>query len=107
MPRRVARLFLRLAGWVLTPLVLITAAAIGATLGLFIAPEFSSATNGLVLTGALALAAAIVGLILWVRLLRQHPQLRHTLEMTVQGTPDSPVVQRLIHPDDVKPDGVA
>lgn len=105
MPGRVARLLLRLAGWVLTPLVLITAAAIGATLGLLIAPQFSSATHGLLLTGALALAAAIIGLILWVRLLRDHPRLRHTLEIAVDGTPDSPVVQHLIHPDDAKPDG--
>ncbi len=105
MPRRVARLFLRLAGWLMTPLVLITAAAIGATLGLWIAPQFSSATHGLLLAAALALAAAVGGLILWVRLLRDHPQLRHTLEITVEGTPDSPMVQRLIHPDDAKPDG--
>jgi hypothetical protein len=98
MPRRLARLFFRMAGWLLTPLVLLSAAGIGATIGLVIAPTLSP-NAGLGLTASLSLAAAIAGLLLWVRLLREHPSLRHTLEMTTQGAPESPLVERLIHPD--------
>jgi hypothetical protein len=98
MPRRLVRLLLRISGWLLTPLVLITAAAIGATVGLAVAPKFP-ANSALIVTVVLALAAATTGLVLWARMLRVHPELRHTLEMTVHGAPDSPIVQRLIHPD--------
>ena len=104
MPRRLARLLLRIAGWLLTPLVLISAAAIGAFIGLVVAPSFSSANVSLAVTGGLALVGAVLGLIFWARLLRVHPGLRHTLEMTVEGTPDTPLVQRLIHPDDASPE---
>ena len=103
MPRRLARLFFRVAGWLLTPLVLITAAAIGATIGLLVAPTLSP-NAALGLTAGLALAAAIAGLVLWTRMLRTHPGLRHTLEMTAQGAPESALVQRLIHPDDAPKD---
>lgn len=104
MPGRLVRLLLRMAGWLLTPLVLITAAAIGATIGLIVAPRFASANAGLILTISLAIVAAIIGLVLWARMLREHPRLRHTLEMTAHGAPDSPIVQRLIHPDEATPD---
>lgn len=96
---RLLRLLLRIAGWLLTPLVLILAAAIGATIGLLVAPTFSTATTGFIAVGVLALLAAIAGLFGWVHLLREHPELRHTLEMSTDGTPVSPLVQRLIHPD--------
>lgn len=107
MPRRLVRLLLRIAGWLLTPLVLVSAAGIGAMVGVIIAPRLGSANTALIVTVALALVAAIAGLILWARLLRQHPELRHTLEMTAHGAPDSPIVQRLIHPDDSAPGPVA
>ena len=104
MIRRLARLLFRLAGWLLTPLVVISAAALGATIGLVATPQLSSANAGLALTAVMALTAAIVGLVSWARLLRGHPRLRHKLELTPEGAPDSPLVQRLIHPDDAKPD---
>lgn len=100
MPHRVMRMLLRLAGWLLTPLVIVVAAAIGATTGLLVAPQFSSANTGVVVTLALALLAASLGLVFWARILREHPGLRHRLELTAHGAPDSPLVQRLIHPDD-------
>ena len=100
MPRRLARLLLRLTGWLLTPLVLVIAAAGGATIALLVIPHIASAETGLILTFALALMAALLGLVFWVRTLREHPGLRHTLELTVEGAPDSPIVQRLIHPED-------
>jgi hypothetical protein len=107
MPRRTVRLLLRVAGWLLTPLVLTTAAAIGSTIGLFAAPYFRSTLTSLIVTGLLALAAAIGGLILWLRLLREHPQFRHTLDLAADGSSDSPLMQRLIHPDGVEPGGPA
>lgn len=103
MPRRVARLFFRIAGWLLTPLVLIGAAGLGATIGLMVAPTFSP-DAGLVVTFALALIASIAGLILWIRLLRTHPNLRHTLEMTVQGVPESALVDQLMHAGPAEPE---
>jgi hypothetical protein len=104
MPGRGARLFLRIAGWLMTPLVLITAAIAGAILGLMIAPRFSSPDTGLIVTVLLSFTAAVAGLIIWIRMLREHPRLRHTLEMAVDGSPDTPLVQAIIHPDDAKPD---
>lgn len=104
MPRRVARLVFRVAGWLLTPLVVVTAAAIGATIGLVVAPTLTSANAALALTVSFSLISAIAGLVLWARVLREHPDLRHTLELTAQGAPDSPLVQRLIHPDDPNQD---
>jgi zinc transporter ZupT len=103
MPRRAARLLLRAAGWLVTPLVLVGAAAIGATIGLVIAPRFSP-NVALVLTVALALIAAIVGLVLWVGLLRHSPELRHTFAVTEAGLPESNLVEQLVHPDAVKLD---
>jgi hypothetical protein len=69
-----------------------------------VAPTFSP-NAALGLTAGLSLLAAIAGLVLWMRLLRTHPGLRHTLEMTAQGVPESSLVERLIHPDDVGQDG--
>ena len=106
MPRRLVRLLLRMAGWLLTPLVLVLAAGAGASTGLLLAPQFSSANTGVVVTVALSLVFASLGLVFWARFLREHPALRHTLELTAQGAPDSPIVQRLIHPDDTPPGGV-
>jgi hypothetical protein len=105
MPRRLARLLLRLTGWLLTPLVLVITAAVGATIGLLVIPHIASANAGLIVTFALAMFAALLGLVFWVRTLREHPGLRHTLELTVEGAPDSPIVQRLIHPDEPGPGG--
>lgn len=104
MSRRFARLLFRIAGWLLTPLVLILAAGIGATIGLLVAPTLSP-DAALGFTAGLALLAGIAGLVFWLRLLREHPGLRHTLEVTVQGVPESPLVERLIHPDDAEQDG--
>lgn len=98
MTARVARYVLRGAGWLLTPIVLITAAAIGATVGTLIAPQLSP-NAGLILTVALALIAALAGLYGWVRLLQHSPELRRTFAVTDHGLPDSPLVDKLIHPE--------
>lgn len=103
MPRRAAQLLLRVAGWLLTPLVLVCAAGVGASIGLIIAPRLSP-NAGLVLTVVCALGFAIVGLVAWVRVLRHSPELRHTFAVTEAGLPESALVERLVHPDPAKPD---
>ena len=69
---RAARLLLRLAGWLLTPLVITVMAGLGAIIGLMIAPSLSP-NLGLLLTVALGFAAAVLGLVFWVKLLRRNP----------------------------------
>ncbi|MGH7583766.1 MAG: hypothetical protein ACREL5_11125 [Gemmatimonadales bacterium] len=98
MPGRVARLIFRGIGWIATPLVLLVTAAAGAAFGLVAAPLLPP-YPALVVSAGFALLAALIGLVLWIRLLRRNPTLRHTLEMTVEGVPESPLVEHLIHPD--------
>lgn len=98
MLHRGARLVFRVAGWLLTPLVLITFASIGAAIGLVVASRLSPAAS-LIATVIMALAAAVVGLVLWVRLLRRSPELRHAFAVTAEGIPDSPLVDALVHPE--------
>lgn len=104
MLRRDARLLFRIAGWLLTPLVLVVAAALGATIGLLIAPRFSPNT-GLALTAASSLICTILGLVFWVKLLQHSPELRHTFAVTEAGLPESELVEHLVHPDAPKADG--
>ena len=94
---RVVRLLLRLAGWLLTPLVVTIASGIGAAIGLMVAPRFSP-YGGLGVTAAFGLAGAIGGLMLWVRLLRRSPELREVLAVTPAGVPTHEAVDELIHP---------
>lgn len=96
--RRAARLALRVAGWLLTPLIVIVAAAIGAAIGLVVA-RLLPPTTGLVTAFAFGLAAAIVVLYLWIRLLLQRPAIRHVLDLMPDGLPDTPTTEHLMHPD--------
>ena len=98
MSRRAARLILRAAGWLLTPLVLTVAAGIGATFGLLLATRVSP-NLGLVITLVLALIFAVAGLVVWVRVLRHSPELRHAFAVTTEGLPESKFVEHLVHPD--------
>ena len=98
MLHRGARLVFRVAGWLLTPLVLITFSAIGAAIGLLVAPRLPPGA-GLVLTIVFAFASAVTGLVLWARLLRRSPELRETFAVTAEGIPDSPLIDALVHPD--------
>jgi hypothetical protein len=91
-----ARLLLRLAGWLLTPLVIVLAAAIGAGAGLVVAPRFP-VTVALVVTAALGFAAGTVGLLFWIRLLRRSPELQEVLAVTPEGVPRPEAVEELIH----------
>lgn len=88
MPGRVARLGLRLLGWVVTPLVVIAAAGLGATLGTVVAPLLGT-DAGFAVTLVLGFATGIAGLLLWIRLLRERPELREALAVTASGVPES------------------
>ncbi len=84
--RRVVRLLVRVAGWLLTPLVLTVAAALGATAMAVVAPAVST-TPALALVTAAGLASAGVGLWLWLNLLRTSPELQVALAVTAEGAP--------------------
>lgn len=83
---RVARLLVRGAGWLLTPVVTILAALLGATIGAMVASTLSPLA-GIVVTAAAGLLAASVGLWLWLRLLSHSPELREVLAVTPEGVP--------------------
>jgi len=93
---RAARLLLRLAGWLLTPLVIILAGALGAAIGLFIAPRLP-VEAGLILSIVLGFAMATIGLLFWIRQLRHSPELQEVLAVTPEGVPRPEAVEELIH----------
>jgi len=90
MVARLARLILRLAGWVLTPLVVLAAATLGATVLSMVAPRVSVRT-ALVLTAAGGMAGAIAGFWSWMRLLARSRELRDVLHVTAEGVPTDDV----------------
>lgn len=102
MMRRVVRVVVRLAGWLLTPLVLTLAAALGATAMAVVAPVFSP-TLALGLVVLAGLAAAGVGLWLWLRLLRVSPELQEALAVTPEGVPLESEVDAILGPVDPAP----
>ncbi len=95
---RVARLLVRAAGWLLTPIAIILAAGVGATVGSLVAPRFGS-TGGLVVAGLGGLAGATLGLMAWLRLLRQSPELRDVLAVTPDGVPTDQAIAEVLGED--------
>ena len=81
------RLVLRVLGWLLTPLVAWAASFFGATLGALIAGTVNQPDSGLVVTLTAGTVGGIGGLLLWMRLLRRSPRLRHSLHLTREGVP--------------------
>ncbi|HEX3928377.1 MAG TPA: hypothetical protein VHW65_10295 [Gemmatimonadales bacterium] len=99
---RAVRLLLRIAGWLLTPLVVTVAAAIGATIGLVVAPHFTPYA-ALGVTLGLGFLGAVAGLLAWATLLRDNPELQHVLAVTPAGVPTADAVDQLMHPSHVPP----
>jgi predicted membrane-bound spermidine synthase len=95
---RIVRRVFRLAGWLMTPMVIVAAAGAGAFLLALVAPKLSI-TAGLVLVGVAGLIGAIVGLLLWTKLLRQSPELRHALAVTPDGVPEGKAVEEMFELD--------
>jgi hypothetical protein len=83
---KVVRLVLRLFGWLLTPLVAWAASFFGAMAGASLSASLAPMTAiwATVISGGIA---ALLALLLWLRLLRRSPRLRRTLEITQDGTP--------------------
>lgn len=82
----VVRFVLRFVGWLLTPIVAWAASFGGATLGAILGRGVAALT-GLFISVVCGGLAAAVALLLWLRLLRRSPRLRHALEVTEEGTP--------------------
>ncbi|MES2307198.1 MAG: hypothetical protein V4558_16985 [Gemmatimonadota bacterium] len=100
---RAARLVLRIAGWLLTPIVLAITAAIGATIGAMAAPRFSP-TGGLLVTAVAGLLGALLGLLAWEKLLGRSPELRAALALTAEGIPEPAVVEEMVTAQPDPPD---
>lgn len=98
MLHRVARLLFRLGGWLLTPIVTIIAAGTGATIAAMVAPSVSPTTGVIFATGG-GLVGAGLGLWLWLRLLRESPELRDVLHVTPEGVPSDDAVNDVIGQD--------
>lgn len=92
---RAARLLLRIAGWLLTPVVLAITAAIGATIGAMAAPMFSS-TGAIIVMAVAGLIGALLGLLAWERLLGRSPDLRAALALTPAGIPEQAVMEEVV-----------
>jgi hypothetical protein len=84
---RAARTLARVFGWLLTPFVAWAASFLGATLVAGVAAAIPDPRTGIYLTGAGAVAAAVVAIWAWLGLLRRSPELRETLQVTEEGTP--------------------
>ncbi|MGH7702183.1 MAG: hypothetical protein ACREMO_03770 [Gemmatimonadales bacterium] len=81
------RLLLRVGGWLLTPLVAWAASFCGAFLGTVVAGRLGQADPGLMVTVLAGIVSGFGVLLLWMRLLRRSPRLRHSLHLTREGIP--------------------
>jgi hypothetical protein len=95
---RIARLIVRIAGWLLTPIVIAVTAAAAALLAAVASPRFSTST-ALATVGISGMVGGIIGTWLWLKLLRGSPELRQALAVTPQGVPEGQAVEQLLHPD--------
>ncbi len=83
----VGRRLIRLLGWLLTPLVALTAAFIGAWVGASVGEGISSSSAAAwVMLGAGAVAGLVVAWA-WLRLVRRSPKIQATLAVAPDGTP--------------------
>jgi hypothetical protein len=80
-------ILVRVVGWLLTPLVVWAASFSGAWLVLQVAPHIEQPRRALMAALAAALVAGIGVMLLWMRLLRRSPRLRHSLHVDREGLP--------------------
>lgn len=95
MIRRAIRLIFRILGWLISPLVLTAAAIGGSAIGFLIVASWAPMT-GFIFALACGLAGALVGALLWTRMLRGSRRLREALAVTGSGLPESEVVHDLL-----------
>jgi hypothetical protein len=86
---QLVRLVLRVAGWLLTPLVAWAASHFGGGVGATIASGIPNPRLGLAMTILVAALSGLLGLQLWIRLLRRSPGLRHALHVAEDATPET------------------
>ena len=86
---RVARFFVRLVGWLLTPFIAWAASFIGAVLGASIARGVNSPGTGLIITLVCGAIAGLGTLGVVIHYLRRSPRLRHALHVTEDAIPDT------------------
>lgn len=89
---RVLRFFLRLTGWLLTPLVAWAASFMGAVLGASLSGGADSALRGVGLTVGVGLVFAVVATHFWLQLVRRSPELRAALQLDASGAPLVPAI---------------
>jgi lipid-A-disaccharide synthase-like uncharacterized protein len=83
------RLLFRVFGWLLTPFLAWAASFFGAVGGALIAMRMRDPVEGLAVTAVCGALAGFAVLILWLRYLRQTPEMREVLAVTEDGTPDT------------------
>lgn len=83
-------LALRIVGWLLTPLVAWAASFLGAWLVLLTVGTAGSPRTVIVTALGAALLAGVVALLLWRKVLKRFPRLRHTLQVSTAGLPVMP-----------------
>ena len=81
------RHLVRIAGWLLTPLVAWAASFIGAWLGALVSGGAKRTMTTFTVTAIFGGVFALVSAWAWLRYLRHHPRLQHTLEVAPDGTP--------------------
>lgn len=96
---RIARLLLRIVGWLLTPLAITAAAAIGATALATIAPQFSTG-RALIITAVGGLLGAVLGFWGWTKLLQRSHGLREVLQVTSEGVPTQQGLDEVVGRDE-------
>ena len=83
------RLLFRVFGWLLTPFLAWAASFFGAVGGALIAMRMRDPVEGLAVTAVCGALAGFAVVILWLRYLRQTPEVREVLAVTEDGTPDT------------------
>ena len=86
---KLTRALVRIAGWLLTPLVAWAASFIGAIVGASIAKGVDSPGTGLVITVVCGAIAGLGTLGVVIHYLRRSPRLRHALHVTEDAIPDT------------------
>ncbi|HET9066783.1 MAG TPA: hypothetical protein VFN22_13265 [Gemmatimonadales bacterium] len=98
MVARIARLLFRIVGWLLTPLVITLAAALGATTLALVAPQFSTGRALIIMTVG-GLLGAVLGFWGWMKLLERSRGLRDVLQVTTEGVPTEQGIDEVIGSD--------
>ena len=86
---RPIRMIIRIFGWLLTPLVAWAASHFGGGIGATIASGIPDPRIGLGLTIIAAALSGLLGLYLWIALLRRSPELRRALHVGEDATPET------------------